>query len=91
MKMRKARVERFGRVRAQPAPARRLFREKVFSGSFCIPVVKFVRGNLLTCAAEKIVLLRRERHIAEARELSRVEAAPLQRACIDLFCESASA
>ena len=47
----------------------------------CIPVVKFVRGNLLTCAAEKIVLLRRERHIAEARKLSRVKAGPLQRAC----------
>ena len=46
----------------------------------CVPVVKFVRGNLLTCAAEKIVLLRRERHIAEACELPRVEADPLQRA-----------
>jgi len=46
----------------------------------CVPVVKFVRGNLLTCAAEKIVLLRRERHIAEACELPRVKAAPLQRA-----------
>ena len=43
-------------------------------------MVKFVRGNLLTCAAEKVVLLRRERHIAEARELPRVEADPLQRA-----------
>ena len=47
---------------------------------FCIPVVKFVRGDGFTCAAEKIVLLRRERHIAEARKLSRVEADPLQRA-----------
>ena len=80
MKVREARVERFGRVRAQPAPARRLFRAEVFSGSFCIPVVKFVCGNLLTCAAEKIVYLRGERHIAEACELPRVEAAPLQRA-----------
>lgn len=80
MKMRKARVERFGRVRAQPAPARRLFRAEVFSGMLCIPVVKFVRGNLLTCAAEKIVSLRGEGHIAEARKLSRVKAGPLQRA-----------
>ena len=36
---------------------------------------------LTGCAAEKVVLLRRERHIAEACELSRVKAAPLQRAC----------
>ena len=44
-------------------------------------MVKFVRGDGFTCAAEKVVLLRRERHIAEACELSRVKAAPLQRAC----------
>ena len=58
MKVREARVERSGCVRAWPAPARRFFRAEVFSGMLCIPVVKFVRGNLLTCAAEKIVLLR---------------------------------
>ena len=43
-------------------------------------MVKFVRGDLFSGAAEKVVLLRRERHIAEARKLSRVKASPLQRA-----------
>ena len=78
MKMRIARIERIGGHCALPAPSRRLFGGKGVAGAGAIPVVELVRGDLASRAAEKIVLLRAQRHISEAGELSGIEACPRQ-------------
>ena len=81
MKMWEARVKCVGGMPAQPASAGWLFRREAAAGVFCVPAVKFMGADPLARGAEKIVLLRRKRHIAEARKLSRVKAAARQDAC----------
>ena len=80
MEMRVARIERPGRVDAGPAAAGGLFGQEGPAGVVRVPAVKFVRGDRLARAAKKIVPLRGQRQVAEARELPGVKTAAGDRA-----------